>query len=327
MNIDLDQLYKEQEACIANPEPMPNYKQGRSIVTSCYRPELPSMFVLLSELHRLNFNIPVEIFYRDGELNKDEINELTNINPSFYKVKRLQTPCNNFKDKWGNHKGWGVKTFAIIESEYEENLWIDGDNVPIRNCIDLFNDQEYMEKGSLFWRDVYSIDRANQYCDSSVFWKIFRVPPNDGEPFESGQFLVNKPKVWKQLNVMMYFTKNSHIYFNFGGDAECWRMAWQLYSSYTNQEFAQFNYHSSNNVPYGMMPFGPFHKGIPNPWKKYGGGTVMVQRDRSGKELFNHRNLTKWTWRENPVHPDVTNEQIYHMIINHIKYKYKVTNA
>lgn len=327
MNIDLQQLYQDQDNAINNPVACPVYQEGRSIVTSCYRPEIPSMFVLLSELSRLNFDIPIEIFYRDDELNQDEINELTRIHPKFAIFKKIKSECPNFQDRWGNQKGWAVKTHAIIESDWQENLWIDSDNVPIRNCLDLFNDKEYQEKGSLFWRDVYSIDRSNQYCDSSVFWQIFRVPPNDGEPFESGQFLVNKGKVWNQLNLMLHFTQNSSVYFNFGGDAECWRMAWQLMAVHSKQPHAQFNYHANPNVPYGLIPYGPFHKGLMNPWKKYGGGSVMVQRDREGQELFNHRNLTKWTWKDNPFHADVTNEHIYHMIINHIKQKYRVTNA
>jgi hypothetical protein len=53
-------------------------------------------------------------------------------------------------------------------------------------------------------------------------WKIFNVPYNDGEPFESGQFLLNKTKVQKQLSIMKYYTDRCEIYYSFGGDAECW---------------------------------------------------------------------------------------------------------
>ena len=75
------------------------------------------------------------------------------------------------------------------------------------------------------------------------------------------------------------------------------------------------------------MPYGPFHKGVQNPWHKYGGGSVMVQRDRKGDELFNHRNLNKWRWKEeNPFNHDVQNEFSYHAIMRHIKSKYGVTN-
>ena len=321
-NINLDNLYADQSAAINNLIPMPTYKKGKSIVTSCYRPEIPGMFVLLNELVRLDMKIPIEIFYRGNELNSDECIELAKVQPNLISLKQIKSSPVDFTDRWGNVKGWSVKVYSILESEYEENLWIDCDNVPVRNCLDLFDDPEYLKKGSLFWRDVYSVDRSNQYCDTSPFWKVFQVSPNDGEPFESGQFLLNKPLVWEQFCLMLHFTENCNLYYNFGGDAECWRMAWQNHALQRGLYHKSFNYNASDDVPYGFMPFGPFHKGVANPWKKYGGGTVMVQRDRDGKELFNHRNITKWRWENNPYNNDIQNESNYHMILRHIQSKY-----
>ena len=328
MEEKLKLLHQEQQDVYDSIVDPVQYKPGRSIVTSCYRNEIPGTFVLLNELSRLGFHIPIEIFYRHNELNDGEMSELTRIYPQYVTFKKIQNNVNDFKDRWGNVKGWATKLYSILESEYVENLWIDGDNFPIRNCLDLFEDSEYKQKGSLFWRDVYSVDRADQYFSGSNMWKVFNVPFNDGEPFESGQFLLNKSMIWKQLIMMKYFTDRSDIYYNFGGDAECWRMAWQLVSLKQNGYHSQFNYHASNDVPYGFMPYGPFHKGVQNPWHKYGGGTVMVQRDREGRELFNHRNLTKFSFHnENPFNHDVANEETYHMIMRHIKIKYGVQSV
>lgn len=322
--LTLHDVIDAQENAMNTIPSMPPYVDGKSIVTTCYRPEIPGTIILLSELVRLGFDLPIEIFYRDEELNDAEINELSSISKSI-KVKKLENNASNFKDKWGNVKGWSAKVYAILESQYSENLWMDCDNAPIRNCVDLFNDPEYVKKGSLFWRDVYSVDRADQYCTESSMWKIFNIPPNDAEPFESGQFLVNKPKVWSELMLMKFYTDNNHIYYNFGGDAECWRMAWQRISIKKDGYHQKFNYHQSDDVPYGFMPFGPFHKGVQNPWHKYGGGSVMVQRDRNGAELFNHRNINKFQWHgENPFNEDIQNEQHYHMVLNHLKVKYGV---
>lgn len=326
-SIDISQLYAEQDAELLKAREMPQYLPGRSIVTSTYRSEIPSTYILLSELRRLDVNVPIEVFYRDGELNDDEVFELSKLHAEV-RFKKLNTPLPQFKDRWGHQRGYGTKVLAMYESQYAENLWIDTDNTPIRNCLYLFDDEEYQRKGSMFWRDVYSVDRADQYHSGSDFWKIFRVPYNDAEPFESGQLLINKPVVWAQFSLMLHFTERSSVYYLFGGDAECWRMAWQNHAVATGGYHARHNYHSSSDVPYGMMPYGPFHKGVPNPWGKYGGGTVMVQRDRKGQEMFNHRNLTKWSWTENnPYNDDVINEGNYHMIMNHIKYKYGVTKS
>lgn len=324
MEITIEQLHKDQEIALNSNSIKIEYKPGQSIVTSCYRSEIPGAYILLSELKRLDMNVPIEVFYREGELNQDEISELSSIHPPFIKFKCLNTKFNNFKDRWGNEKGWATKVYAIIESEYQENLWIDCDNIPIKNCLFLFNDDEYQLKGSLFWRDVYSIDRSDQYWSGSDMWKVFNVPYNDGEPFESGQFLINKSKVLKQLEMVKYYADNSQVYYQFGGDAECWRMAWHYVSLKNNGYHQPYNYLASPDVPYGFMPYGPFHKGVQNPWHKYGGGTVMVQRDRNGIELFNHRNIMKFQWSDkNPFNNDVANETTYHMIINHLLHKYK----
>lgn len=322
--ITLQDLYDLQEKAMANIPAMPTYTPGRSIVTTCYRPEIPGTMILLSELTRLDFNLPIEIFYRDDELNEHEIHELHRVSP-LVKVKKLESTIHNFQDKWGNVKGWATKVYSIIESEYVENLWIDCDNFPIRNCVDLFNDEEYVKKGSLFWRDVYSVDRADQYCTASDMWRVFNISPNDGEPFESGQFLINKPMVWDELMLMKFYSDNNAVYYSFGGDAECWRMAWQYMSIKKDGYHQKHNYHMSADVPYGFMPFGPFHKGVQNPWHKYGGGSVMVQRDRNGNELFNHRNINKFSWHdENPFNEDIQNEQNYHIVMTHLKAKYGV---
>jgi hypothetical protein len=53
--------------------------------------------------------------------------------------------------------------------------------------------------------------------------------------------------------------------------------------------------------------------GRPNVNHKWGGGSVMVQRDREGRALFNHRNLDKFREdSDNVFNADITNEAIYH---------------
>lgn len=328
MNNNILDLHNEQNKVFELENTLNQYKPGKSIVTSCYRNEITGTYILISELKRLGFNLPIEIFYREGELVNDEILELTRLYPEYVKFKLIKKQFKNFQDKWGNQKGWATKVYSIVESDYEENFWIDSDNYPIRNCLDLFNDDEYIIKGTLFWRDVYSTDRADQYWSGSDMWKIFNIPYNDGEPFESGQFLINKSKCWKQLHMMIYYTENSQIYYQFGGDAECWRIAWQYVAIKEGKYHAQFNYHANPDVPYGMMPYGPFHKGAQNPWHKYGGGTVMVQRDRQGNELFNHRNIDKFNiMKTNTFNKDIENEMSYHTIIKHMQMKYQVKNV
>ena len=316
MQINLENLYNDVTTMLDTVQPIPNYKQGKSIVTSVYNDEFASGFVLMCELARLVNTLPIEIFYRPGELSQQQIELLQYPAPELISVKCINGNAKDFITQYGTRAGWSTKIYAIWESEYAENLWIDSDNYPIKPIDFLFNDVEYKQKHCLFWRDVVSVDRANRYYDDAPIWKIFNVPINDAEPFEAGQLLINKPLCWQQLRLVKHYADNCEIYYNFGGDTETFRFAWQHLYARANKQCLKINYHSDPNVPYGFMPYGPFHKGIPNQFGKWGGGTVMVQRDRYGSELFNHRNINKMKLTDNVYNQDCKNEDYYHAHIN-----------
>jgi hypothetical protein len=46
---------------------------------------------------------------------------------------------------------------------------------------------------------------------------------------------------------------------------------------------------------------------------------VMVQRDRNGAELFNHRNINKFSLGNNVYNQDITNEYHYHDHVKQLK--------
>jgi hypothetical protein len=317
MQITIEQLHQNVNNYLAQMHPVPNYTIGRSIVTSCYDKEFPSAWVLLNELKRLDVTLPIEVFYRDDELSSKQIDLLSSISNNV-KVKKIKNVVKNLVDRYGHTQGWGTKVYAILESEYTENLWLDCDNNPIVNPEFLFNDHEYVQKGSLFWRDMYSVDSAAQYAPSSIMWSVFNVPWSDAEPFESGQFLINKNKCWRQLDLVKWYADNPEIYYVYSGDKETWRFAFQHLHFRNGGQFPQINYHSNNNAycPYGIMPYGPNSRGKTNIYGKWLGGSCMCQRDREGHEIFNHRNINKFKLLDNVFNNDIQNEQYYH---DHIK--------
>jgi Mannosyltransferase putative len=318
MQINLDDLYSQVNTTLANVS-APDYTQGKSIVTSIYNKEFASGYVLIRELVQLAVTLPIEIFYRLGELSTQQIDILHNIKPDQISVRAIKSAAKDFTTPYGTAAGWSTKISALLESQYAENLWLDSDSFPIRNPEFLFDDMDYQRTGSLFWRDVFSTDRANRYHDGAPFWRVFNVSPNDAEPFETGQLLIHKPRCWYQVNLVKHYADRCEIYYNFGGDAETFRMAWQHWHLRNGGTAYYLNYHSDANVPYGFMPFGPFHKGSANQYHKWGGGSVMVQRDRNGAELFNHRNLQKFAIDNNPFYNDIANEERYHGYIQDLR--------
>ncbi len=296
----LEDLHLEQDTFLANvPERTP--MDGRGIVTSIYSAEFASGWVLLKELARLDCQLPIQVFHRPDELSDQEIALLQSVSDKVEMVS-LDSPA-----------GFAFKVMAIYRSRFKEVLWIDADNVPIRDPEFLFDDEQYVERGSLFWRDVSGVDRARCWHPGSAVWAVFKVPYHDAEEFESGQMLIDKDRCWKAFCLTVFFNVNSQVYYQFvHGDKDTFRLAWTYCHLLDGGSMYQNNSLSHPDLPYGFMPYGPFHVGKPNQWGKWGGGSVMVQRDRDGDPLFNHRNCAKWKIEDVlEGRPDTPQDPIY----------------
>jgi len=280
---------------------------GKGIVTGAYDREFPSTYVLLKELKRLDIGLPVEVFYKQNELSPIQVALLNSVDPKF-KLRLLSDPVS----------GFATKPFNIFRSSFNEVLWLDADNYPIRNPEYLFLDQEYVAKGSLFWRDI---------CHDLVkdgAWQAFDVPKNDSEEFESGQLLINKQRCWVELLVTLFYNQNSAYFYQYlDGDKNTFRFAWQwVHHRLKGAIYYNRFYHARSNelVPYGFMPYGPVSLGEPNEFGVAGGATVLQHRDREGEPIFNHRNLCKLRLDfPNSVQRHVLNENFYHDHIAELK--------
>ena len=235
---------------------LPKEHAGRGIVTTVFDREFPSCWVLLSELARLKVQLPIEAFHREGELsprNRALVEEL-GLPLTF---RQLDEPIVRF----------GLKPFSIWRSSFREVLWIDCDSFPIRDPSFLFEDPEYRQKGSLFWRDVFGVDRSAVWHPQADVWRVFNVPPNDAEEFETGQLLIDKERCWSELGLVLHFNRRSDVYYNYvWGDKDTFRMAWQnLRRHGRTARRPGYDYLADpDKVPYGFMPYGPFHMGRPN---------------------------------------------------------------
>lgn len=311
MSLTLGQLYAAQKAAISAIGPAPKDISGRGIVTSIYDAEFASGWVLLSELERLKVKLPIEVWYKDGELNEKQIKIIKELDLDV-DVRMLVE----------NVTSWAIKPFSIFRSKFEEVLWVDSDNSPLRDPEFLFDDAEYLNKGSLFWRDVSGADRAKYWHPTSPVWTIFDVPYNDAEEFDAGQLLINKTKCWNELALTLHFNQNKDLYWQYvHGDKDTFKLAWQNLAHKRTGSTRQINYlEDTSTVPYGFMPYGPFHVGEPNPWGKWGGGSIMQQRDRDGSPLFNHRTVFKFKMSDaDDWKPKKTSLEIDEICISHLK--------
>lgn len=221
-------------------------------------------WVSINVLRQLGCKLPIEVWFLGNELSIEAIDALSTLNVT----------CRNVNDD-DNIKspGFILKPLAILKSSFKEILYLDADNVCLKDPTFLFSSIEYQNYGAVFWPDYWKTAKNNP------IWKIIGVEHNDLNCLEqeSGQILINKEKCWDCINLCLHFNENSSYYYQMlYGDKDTFQFAWKA----LNRKY----YMNRNDV--GSCGY-----------KNYEGqfyGITMVQHDLNGDLLFLHRNLLKW---------------------------------
>lgn len=202
----------------------------------------------------------------------------------------------------GAWKNFQLKGAAIAASTFAEVLYLDSDNLPLRDPVHLFFDSEYEKTGIVFWPD-YNKDHRRS-C-SILIYRLFLIPChpmflladnviwrilgkscyNSEWEVESGQILINK-RGNDGLNLAaLHIASHMQLEHNFwfrvsGGDKDTFRYAfWAL------------------NIPYTAAP--RWLSSLGSSVGDHFCGYVMLQYDISKNEnghylpLFLHANLLK----------------------------------
>lgn len=225
----------------------------------------PCIWVCVRMLRRFGCMLPIELWHRGPRELTDDMRRLLEpydvvFQDAFeiareYPVRRLD--------------GWELKPYAILNSRFAEVLYIDADNVVVRNPEFLFDAPLYQKTGSLFWQDVPGNHSDQSYLKDHA-WDLLGLPYRDEPQFESGQLLVDKRRCWRALQLTLHLNEHSDYYYTaFFGDKDTFHLAWRK----VEQEY------SLNPHPPGVL----------------GANWVLVQFDPDGKRLFQHRCNAKWT--------------------------------
>ncbi|MCC7104038.1 MAG: hypothetical protein IT307_02765 [Chloroflexi bacterium] len=169
--------------------------------------------------------------------------------------------------------GWECKPYAILHSGFKDVIYLDADNVPLRDPTALLSDPQLVETGALFWPDCTPLG------PDTAIWEICGLPYLDEPAFESGQIVVDKARCWAALSLTRHMNDWSDFFYqHVHGDKDLFRMAWRMLDQ-----------------PYSISPFPPREVfGQFGPDDAYV-TRVLEQRDFSGRPLFHHRTAgAKW---------------------------------
>ena len=222
----------------------------------------PGAWVCINMLRQLGCGLAVELWHLGPGEMTSEMRGL--VEPLGVRVENAL----EFRERHSARilNGWELKPYAMIHSRFEEVLLLDADNVAVRDPTDLFDLVQYRELGAIFWPDLQRMKP-----DRDV-WGLAGVAYRDEPEFESGQIVLNKRRCWDPLALAMWMNEHSDFWYDhIHGDKDTFHLAWRKL-----------------DVPYAM----------PSRGVELLDG-VMCQHDFSGRRIFQHRNMAKWTLTNN----------------------------
>jgi hypothetical protein len=203
-----------------------NAKPGRSSGKHLPQGYFPGAWCAVQELRRHGCELPIT-FAHMGLLEWDDrLTEL--VAPLGVTVMDLHRIENNdpvLKRRPRILAGWESKCYSVVHAPYKEVLYLDADNFPLRDPSFLFDSQQYRYHGAVFWPDVPPYDRE-EWLPECV-WKNIGLEYRDEVDFESGQFLINKEKCWRELMITQWINEHSDYFYKFVfGDKSTFHLAW-----------------------------------------------------------------------------------------------------
>ncbi len=109
---------------------------------------------------------------------------------------------------------------SLSRSSFERVLFLDADNLPLRNPDFLFDAPEF-EHGAVFWPDAEPMTATR---GAAELRRAYQIPANDGPEFETGQILIDKRKCWRELCLTMHLNRYPEFYYPYlFGDKETFR--------------------------------------------------------------------------------------------------------
>ncbi|POM66795.1 Hypothetical protein PHPALM_17289 [Phytophthora palmivora] len=177
--------------------------------------------------------------------------------------------------------GFNSKVYAITHTEFEYVLFLDADNVSVKDPSYLFESREFLQMGAIFWPDfwhpTHTIFNINE---QSLLWELLDMPYTDMFEQESGQLVIDKTRSSAALRMLSLFAFHDPNLFSryklVHGDKDLFRLAWL-----------------KTKTPFHMVANPPGIAGTVRESKFC--GMSMVQFDTDGEVLFLHRNAKKLT--------------------------------
>eukprot|EP00927_Polykrikos_kofoidii_P016270 TRINITY_DN17332_c0_g1_i2.p1 TRINITY_DN17332_c0_g1~~TRINITY_DN17332_c0_g1_i2.p1 ORF type:complete len:474 (-),score=29.89 TRINITY_DN17332_c0_g1_i2:44-1465(-) len=176
----------------------------------------------IAQLRRVGCMLPIELWHDNDTTLVGAYHEevVLTLGHSSSRVK-----LRNFFDVLGGRhaKSYQLKTLALINSHFDEVLYIDADNILLKDPTPLFDWPEYRRTGAVFWPDFFMVNPW------AKFWRMIDKRPEPTWTIEAGQMVLNLRRHVKPLALAHYFNQRGPArFYNWThGDADLFVFAWQ----------------------------------------------------------------------------------------------------
>ncbi|QJX00106.1 alpha-mannosyltransferase [Frigoriglobus tundricola] len=175
-----------------------------------------SLYVTVRAIRHVGCRLPIQVWYlgREDELPapRRAVLERYGVACVDADAVRARFPCRILN-------GWELKAFAVLHAGFEEVLSLDADCYPVRDPSYLFDEPGYRATGAVFWPDLP--------FGPTPDWAAFGVAPTGRRTLETGQFLLDKRRVWPALRLAWWYNDHSDWSYLHGyGDKSTFEVAW-----------------------------------------------------------------------------------------------------
>lgn len=199
--------------------------EGRGIVIVGGGRYLPSAYILIRHLREHGCTLPIQLWH----LGPSEIIDAWFTLAGALDVETIDaTPWLQLAGflRFG---GWEAKIAAIIGCRFQQVLLIDADNIPLFDPSFVFESEQFLHFGQVFWPD-FPYDAGSSFAIRPAAWKMLGMAPLIGAELESGQLVVDKAKCWREIQVAVVMNANSERFYRrfTWGDKDTYVLAWRL---------------------------------------------------------------------------------------------------
>lgn len=181
--------------------------RSRGIVTTTGSAFQPVLLISLRMLRRSGNMLPVEVFVNSEEDVKTHICEvlLPALNAHCFDMSKVLGKDTKFlKDN-----RYFNKILALLFSSFDDLLFLDSDNLAVKDPMPLFTSEPFQSHGFVTWPDFWNATTSPCYYD------IIGVPHNESirGTVESGQLLISKHKHQSTLLMVAYYNYHGHDHY------------------------------------------------------------------------------------------------------------------